>query len=261
MQSRGIVRAAGVVGFATLLSRILGYVRDMVIAYFFGTGDAADAFFVAFKLPNLFRRIFAEGAFNAAFVPLFARHLEQEGKAAAQFFAEQTLSVMLTTLFVLTAAAVAAMPWLLYVLAPGFSADPEKYDLAVQLTRITFPYLLFMSLAALLSGILNSLYRFAAAAAAPPTARRFASPRLRRGLGLHARSSSGWHVVAHRMDARRCLAVWRQSRQSSAYGAPNAFEPRCAAGGAPRLRSGASFAGDVAARITPLSTVLRSSAS
>ncbi len=161
------VRSIATVGGYTGISRILGFVRDILIASVVGAGPIADAFFVAFKLPNLFRRIFAEGAFNAAFVPLFARHLEQQGKASAQFFAEQTLSIMLTALFFFTAVAVATMPWLLYVLAPGFAVDGEKYELAVQLTRITFPYLLFMSMAALLSGILNSLYRFAAAAAAP----------------------------------------------------------------------------------------------
>jgi putative peptidoglycan lipid II flippase len=155
------------VGGYTGISRILGLVRDVLFAPVLGTGAVADAFFVAFRLPNMFRRIFAEGAFNAAFVPVFARHLEQDGAAMAKAFAEQTLALLLTTLFALTAAAMAAMPWLMYVLAPGFAADPGKFDLTIQLSRLTFPYLLFMSLTALLSGVLNSLYRFAAAAAAP----------------------------------------------------------------------------------------------
>ena len=160
-------RSIATVGGFTGISRILGFIRDILIASVLGTGPVADAFFVAFRLPNLFRRLFAEGAFNAAFVPLFVRRLEQQGEAAAKLFAEQTLSVLLTALLLLTAGAMAAMPWLMYLLAPGFAADPEKFDLAVQLSRITFPYLLFMALVALLSGLLNSLYRFAAAAAAP----------------------------------------------------------------------------------------------
>ncbi len=155
------------VGGYTALSRVLGLVRDMLLAPVLGTGAVADAFFVAFRLPNLFRRLFAEGAFNAAFVPLFASRLEQGGEAAAKAFAEQALAVLLTSLLAFTAAFMAAMPWLMYLLAPGFAADPAKFDLAIQLTRITFPYLLFVSLVALFSGILNSLYRFAAAAAAP----------------------------------------------------------------------------------------------
>lgn len=161
------VRSIATVGGFTGISRILGFVRDILIAAVLGTGPVADAFFVAFRLPNLFRRLFAEGAFNAAFVPLFAKAIEQGGPAAAKVFAEQTLAVLLAVLLVLTAAALAAMPWLMYVLAPGFSDDPEKFELAIQLSRITFPYLLFMAVVALLSGVLNSLYRFAAAAAAP----------------------------------------------------------------------------------------------
>ncbi len=157
------------VGGYTGISRVLGLVRDMLLAPVLGAGPVADAFFVAFRLPNMFRRLFAEGAFNAAFVPLFSRRLEQEGELVAKAFAEQALSVLLTTLLAFTAAFMAAMPWLMYVLAPGFVDDPnpEKFDLAVRFTQITFPYLLFVSLVALLSGVLNSLYRFAAAAAAP----------------------------------------------------------------------------------------------
>ena len=138
-----------------------------MIANVVGASPVADAFFAAFRLPNLFRRLFAEGAFNAAFVPLFARRLEQEGEAAARRFAEEALSMLVTGLLVLSACAMAGMPWFIYLIGSGFSQDPEKLALAVDLTRITFPYLLFMAVVALLSGILNSLYRFAAAAAAP----------------------------------------------------------------------------------------------
>ncbi len=162
-----MLRSIATVGGYTGISRILGFIRDILIASVIGTGPVADAFFVAFRFPNLFRRLFGEGAFNAAFVPLFARRLEQGGEAAARLFAEQALAVLLAALLVFTAACMAAMPWLMYVLAPGFVEDPAKFDMAVQLSRITFPYLLFMALAALLSGLLNSLYRFAAAAAAP----------------------------------------------------------------------------------------------
>ena len=162
-----MIRAFATVGGYTGLSRILGFVRDILIADVVGTGPVADAFFVAFRLPNLFRRTFAEGAFNAAFVPLFARRLEQEGRPAARRFAEESLSALLAVLFLMTAAAMAAMPWLIHILAPGFADDPAKFQMTVELSRITFPYLLFMSLTALFSGLLNSLYRFAAAAAAP----------------------------------------------------------------------------------------------
>ncbi len=162
-----LVRSVATVGGYTGISRVLGFLRDILIANVVGASPVADAFFAAFRLPNLFRRLFAEGAFNAAFVPLFARRLEQEGEAAARRFAEQALSVLITGLLVFSAAAMAGMPWFIYVIGSGFSQDPEKLALAVELSRITFPYLLFMAVVALLSGVLNSLYRFAAAAAAP----------------------------------------------------------------------------------------------
>lgn len=162
-----LVKSAATVGGMTLISRVLGFVREILIAGTFGTGPIADAFFVAFKFPNLFRRLFAEGAFNSAFVPLFAGRLEAEGESAAKRFAEEALAVLLFTLVALSIAAELAMPWLMYVIAPGFSDDPSKFDTAILFTRITFPYLLFMSLVALLSAVLNSVGRFTAAAAAP----------------------------------------------------------------------------------------------
>ncbi|HEY9547880.1 MAG TPA: murein biosynthesis integral membrane protein MurJ, partial [Kiloniellaceae bacterium] len=162
-----LIRSVATVGGYTGISRILGFVRDIMIANVIGASPVADAFFAAFRLPNLFRRLFAEGAFNAAFVPLFARRMELEGEAAARRFAEEALSVLVTALLVISALAMAGMPWFIYLIGSGFSQDPEKLALAVDLTRITFPYLLFMAVVALLSGILNSLYRFAAAAAAP----------------------------------------------------------------------------------------------
>ena len=162
-----LARSFATVGGFTMISRVLGFLRDILIAAVLGTGPVADAFFVAFRFPNLFRRLFAEGAFNAAFVPLFARELEGGGAQAARRFAEEAASVLLWTLLAVTALAEIAMPWLMYALAPGFAGDPEKFDLAILLTRVTFPYLLCMSLVALLSGVLNTLGRFAAAAAAP----------------------------------------------------------------------------------------------
>jgi putative peptidoglycan lipid II flippase len=162
-----LYRAFATVGGLTMASRILGFVRDILIAAALGTGIVADAFFVAFRFPNLFRRLFGEGAFNAAFVPLFAKKLEGEGQPAAVSFAEEAMAGLLFVLLVVTAIAEIAMPWIMLVLAPGFVADHDKYDLAVTLTQIAFPYLTCMCIVALLSGVLNSLRRFTAAAAAP----------------------------------------------------------------------------------------------
>lgn len=162
-----LLRNFATVGGATATSRILGFVRDIFVAAALGTGPVADAFFVAFRFPNLFRRLFAEGAFNSAFVPLYARALEGEGEAEARKFGEEALSVLLTSLLVITAIAEIAMPLLMFVMAPGFASDPEKFDLTVFLTRIAFPYLGLVSLTAFYSGVLNSRGRFAAAAFAP----------------------------------------------------------------------------------------------
>ena len=162
-----LLRSLATVGGYTGISRILGFVRDILMAAVIGTGPVADAFFVAFRFPNFFRRLFAEGAFSAAFVPLFSRRLEEDGQEAARRLAEETLSVLTAVLLALTLAALAAMPQLMHLLAPGFADDPEKFDQAVLLTRLTFPYLLFVSLVALYGGVLNALYKFAAMAAAP----------------------------------------------------------------------------------------------
>ncbi|MFM1814967.1 MAG: hypothetical protein RLZ98_1662, partial [Pseudomonadota bacterium] len=159
-----LYRSFATVGGLTLISRILGFVRDIFIAAVLGTGVIADAFFVAFRFPNLFRRLFGEGAFNSAFVPLFAKKLEAEGRESARAFAETALAGLTFCLVVLSAAAMVSMPWLMYVIAPGFADDPKKFDLAVLLTQIAFPYLLCMSLVALYSGVLNSFGRFAASA-------------------------------------------------------------------------------------------------
>ena len=162
-----LYRAFATVGSLTLVSRVLGFVRDIMIAAGLGSGWIADAFFVAFRFPNLFRRLFGEGAFNAAFVPLYAKRLEGEGKDSARGFAEEALAGLAFLLLVLSVIAIIAMPWLIYLLAPGFSGEPRKLELAVTLSQIAFPYLFCMSLVALLSGVLNALGRFTAAAAAP----------------------------------------------------------------------------------------------
>jgi putative peptidoglycan lipid II flippase len=162
-----LLKSAATVGGFTLLSRLLGFLRDQLIAFTLGTGPVAQAFFVAQRFPNMFRALFAEGAFNSAFVPQFARRIEGDGPSAAHRFAIEIFSALLAWLLVFTTFAMIAMPWLIYLIAPGFSQDAPKLQLTVELTRICFPYLLFMSLTALQSGVLNSLNRFSAAAAAP----------------------------------------------------------------------------------------------
>jgi putative peptidoglycan lipid II flippase len=162
-----MLKGAFTVGMWTMASRILGFARDMLIAAILGTGPIADAFFVALRLPNLFRRLFGEGAFNAAFVPSISHILHTEGVEAATGFAEEATAVMVFWLGTITLVGEIFMPWLLYLLAPGFAGNHAKFALAVVLTRIMFPYLFFVCLTALFSGVLNAMGRFAAAAAAP----------------------------------------------------------------------------------------------
>lgn len=162
-----LFRAVATVGTYTMASRCLGFVRDALIAAILGVSGATDAFFVAFKLPNFFRRFFAEGAFNAAFVPLFSGWLVKRGHDWAKTSAEHTFAVLLTTLIVLVASFELAMPWVIKLLAPGFTGTPARYLLTIDLARITFPYILFISLAAFFAGILNSFDKYAAAAGTP----------------------------------------------------------------------------------------------
>ena len=152
------------VGMWTLLSRVLGFVRDAMILGFLGTGPLYEAYVVAFRLPNMFRRFFAEGAFNMAFVPMFSKKLENDQDARG--FAEDAFAGLASVLIALTLLAQLAMPWLIYALASGF-AGQDQFGLSVEFGRIAFPYIVFISLAALLSGMLNATGRFAAAAAAP----------------------------------------------------------------------------------------------
>jgi len=162
-----LLKAITTVGGYTMLSRVFGFIRDILIASVLGAGTVADAFFVAFRFPNLFRRLFAEGAFAAAFVPIFSGALETEGREKAKQFADQAFSMLFVILALFVALMELAMPWAMWVLAPGFDAVEGKMELATELSRIAFPYLLFISLVSLQSGVLNSLHRFAAAAAAP----------------------------------------------------------------------------------------------
>ncbi|MEC8290423.1 MAG: murein biosynthesis integral membrane protein MurJ, partial [Pseudomonadota bacterium] len=162
-----LLRSIATVGGFTLISRFLGFARDILIAAIMGAGPIADAFLVAFKLPNFFRRLFAEGAFSAAYVPLFARHMSERGHDAARHFAQEVLSVLVVALLFFVTALQVAMPWIMYIFAPGFSDDPLRFDLAVSMAQITFPYLIFISVVSQLGGVLNALGKFAAAAATP----------------------------------------------------------------------------------------------
>jgi putative peptidoglycan lipid II flippase len=155
------------VGGLTLVSRLTGFIRDIMLAAILGAGPVADAFFVALRLPNHFRAIFAEGAFNAAFVPAYARVRQQGGADPARIFSDRIFTLLLLSQIVLLAVALIFTPGVIDLLAPGFRNDPTRFPLAVELTRITFPYLLLVTLVTLYGGILNALQRFAAAAAAP----------------------------------------------------------------------------------------------
>ena len=161
-----LLSSATVFSFFTLISRILGYLRDILIAIFLGASIFADAFFVAFRLPNTFRRLFAEGTFNAAFIPSYTSAKIEDKKKGKKFADDVLSSLLLILLFIVTIVEIFT-PYLIYIIAPGFLEDQIKFNLAVELTRITFPFLLFVSLSSFFSGILNSNNKFAAAAAAP----------------------------------------------------------------------------------------------
>lgn len=162
-----IFRSTLVVSGMTLISRVLGYLRDMVLAVIFGAGAATDAFFVAFRIPNFFRRLFAEGAFSQAFVPVFAQYREKEGENALRDLLDHTAGTLLLALTLITLIGVVTAPWLIWLFAPGLAQAEGRQDLAIQMLRITFPYLLFISLTAMAAGILNSLGRFAVPAFTP----------------------------------------------------------------------------------------------
>ena len=161
-----LIKSTGTFGFFTIISRLLGYLRDILIAIFLGAGFLADVFFVAFRIPNTFRRLFSEGTFNAAFVPSYASELAK-GKKKSDNFANEVFNFLFLSLLFIIFIVQLFMPLFVSLIAPGFMGDSEKINLAINLTRITFPFLLFISLASFFSAILNSHNRFAAAAAAP----------------------------------------------------------------------------------------------
>jgi putative peptidoglycan lipid II flippase len=211
-----LLRSFATVGGWTLASRVLGFVRDIMIATFLGAGPVAEAFFVAFRLPNMFRRFFAEGALNMAFVPLFTKKLEGDGAGEASRFAEEAMAVLLTALIALTVIAQLAMPWFVLALASGFGTTgdgAERFDLAVAFSRVVFPYIVFISLAALFSGILNSYGKFAAAAAAPVLLNviLIGGMALAAALGWEVGSALSWAVFAAGM-AQLGLVVWAARR-------------------------------------------------
>ena len=161
-----LVKSTGTFGFYTIISRLLGYLRDVLIAIFLGTGFIADVFFVAFRIPNTFRRLFAEGTFNAAFVPSYSSELTK-GKSKSDRFANEIFNLLLFGLLFLILIVEIFMPAFVHLIAPGFVEDSKKIELAIDLTRITFPFLLFVSLSSFFAAILNSHNKFAAASAAP----------------------------------------------------------------------------------------------
>jgi putative peptidoglycan lipid II flippase len=162
-----LLRALATVSGMTLLSRVLGFVRDFVIARTFGAGMLTDAFFVAFRLPNLLRRLFAEGAFSQAFVPILAEYRNRRGETETRHLVDRVATLLFVILVGVSTLGVVGAPLLIYVTAPGFAADGAKFALTVELTRITFPYILFMSLVALAAGVLNTWSRFALPAFTP----------------------------------------------------------------------------------------------
>ncbi|OPY12644.1 MAG: putative peptidoglycan biosynthesis protein MurJ [Syntrophus sp. PtaB.Bin138] len=166
-ENENVARAAGIVGMATMLSRIFGFIRDMVVAAFFGAGIATDAFFVAFRIPNLLRRLLGEGSLTVAFIPVFTEYLKTKSRESALELASIALTFLSIVLVLVSMAGVLLSPLVVSLMAPGFLKNPEQFDLAVFLTRIMFPYIFFISLVALCMGILNSLRHFAAPALAP----------------------------------------------------------------------------------------------
>jgi putative peptidoglycan lipid II flippase len=163
----GITRAAGAVSAGVMVSRLLGFIRDMVIAKLFGAGMYADAFFVAYRIPNTLRELFGEGALSASFVPVFTQTLNREGKEEAWRIARITGTLLTSLLFLIVIIGIALSPMVVWVMAPGFRNDPEKMRLTIFLTRVAFPYIFFVGISALLMGILNSLRHFTAPAMAP----------------------------------------------------------------------------------------------
>ena len=207
------------VGGFTLLSRISGFARDIILAAVLGAGPVADAFFVALRLPNHFRAIFAEGAFNSAFVPAYARLNTTRGKDVAGLFASRVFTLLFTVQVVILAAALLFTPTVIALLAPGFVGDPERFGLAVELTRITFPYLLLVSLVTLYGGILNALGRFASVAAAPI----LLNLSMMTALALAVFFPTAGHAAAWGVLIAGCLEVILVAADATRQGALPAF--------------------------------------
>ena len=167
MRLRDFLQAIGLISSATLVSRLLGYLRDMLIAHYLGAGWVADAFFVAHRIPNFLRRLFGEGTLTAAFVPVLAEQLATDGEDAARRLISRLASLLLAASTALTVLGILAAPWLVWIMAPGFIHDADKFALAVRLTRVMFPFALFLALAALAMGILQTHKRFLWPALAP----------------------------------------------------------------------------------------------
>lgn len=219
-----LVKSTATIGGYTLFSRVLGFLRDVTIASSLGASFLSDAFFVAFKLPNFLRRLFAEGAFNSAFVPMFAGMQAVDGEEKSRQFASEAMSFLVLILLIVTGIFIVAMPWLMYILAPGFSDDPAKFDLTVTLTRITMPYIIFISLVSLLGGILNSNDKFAAVAATPvimnlcliviPTLIEPLTPTMAHGLAVAVMLSgiAQWLWLVHFCKKRGVLPKFMRPR-------------------------------------------------
>src|SRR5262245_55441243 len=162
-----LLRALATVSSLTMVSRVLGYARDFVIARAFGAGLYTDAFFVAFRIPNMLRRLFAEGAFSQAFVPILAEHKNREGIEATRALIDRVATLLFLALVATAALGVALAPAIAWISAPGFAAQPDKFEMTVRMLRITFPYIAFISLVALASGVLNTWNRFSVPALTP----------------------------------------------------------------------------------------------
>src|SRR5580700_6330351 len=191
------------VGGLTLVSRVTGFMRDIMLAAILGAGPVADAFFIALRLPNHFRAIFAEGAFNAAFIPAYARIRGERGAGPARLFADHVFTMLFAAEALLLVVALLFTPAVIALLAPGFNGDPQRFALAVELTRITFPYLVLVSLVTLYGGILNALHRFAAPAAAPI----FLNLSMMATLALAAFFPTAGHAAAWGVLIAGCLEV------------------------------------------------------
>lgn len=203
-----LARAVATIGSLTFVSRILGFVRDILIAKTLGAGLAADAFFLAFRLPNLFRKLLGEGAFNSAFVPLFSGLLQKDGKDKAVQFAAQAFSLLLVANLVLLAVFLVFMPLLLRVLAPGFEVGGPRYELAVELARIMFPYLMLITLASQCGAMLNSVHHFGHAAAMPILLNLIMSGTMLVATGSQAQVATqlAWSVTA--AGVAQLLYIW-----------------------------------------------------